>query len=195
MSMSLPYLLRHAAPVQKRGPLAALQRAETILPAPAKCSSPRKSRGSVKAANTLRLRRQTARVLELLQVENLPEDIIPKRTPSAMNTWESKYASILQVRKLAKEIEDYDAQLITLELPGGVKYTPDFVVRHIGKIEIVEIKGFCRARGIMAYKLARAIFPQYEFRMLKKERGAWVDVRLNGVGFTKGTNGKAENIG
>lgn len=56
---------------------------------------------------------------------------------------------------------------LTLHLPSGVKYTPDFVFEDDGKVYLAEVKGGyhlpTHGRSVMAFKIACAEFPMFGF--------------------------------
>lgn len=58
-------------------------------------------------------------------------------------------------------------EALTLHLPGGVKYTPDFVFENEGKVYLAEVKGGYRlpthGRSVMAFKVACSEFPMFGF--------------------------------
>lgn len=58
-------------------------------------------------------------------------------------------------------------EALTLHLPGGVKYTPDFVFENEGKVYLAEVKGNYRlpthGRSVMAFKIACSEFPMFGF--------------------------------
>jgi hypothetical protein len=68
---------------------------------------------------------------------------------------------------------------ITLRLPSGTKYTPDFLVigdADLGKIiEIWEVKGphIHSAASLRAFKEARSAFPFWKFKFAQRRNGAW----------------------
>ncbi len=71
---------------------------------------------------------------------------------------------------------------ITLRLPSGTKYTPDFVVigadagLWLGRIlEIWECKGphIHSAASLRAFKEARSAFPFWAFKFAQKRSGVW----------------------
>lgn len=56
---------------------------------------------------------------------------------------------------------------LTLHLPSGVRYTPDFVFEDDGKVYLAEVKGGyhlpTHGRSVMAFKIACAEFPMFGF--------------------------------
>ncbi|MFM0165685.1 DUF1064 domain-containing protein [Paraburkholderia sediminicola] len=94
-----------------------------------------------------------------------------------MNKTEAAYEKALADRKHAGEIVWYAFEAITFVLPGGVRYTPDFVVQlATGEIEIHEVKGYWEEDARQKIKIAQGAFP---FRFIgirkrpKKEGGGW----------------------
>lgn len=92
-----------------------------------------------------------------------------------MNGTESAYEKVLAERKRAGEIVWYAFEAITFVLPGGVRYTPDFVVQLAsGEIEIHEVKGHWMDDARQKIKIAQGLFP---FRFLavigKRKKKVW----------------------
>lgn len=70
-------------------------------------------------------------------------------------------------------------ETITLRLPGGSRYTPDFTVFRVNAgILMVETKGMYRlgsaGRSHMAFNEAMAAFPEYAFRFAQKTPSGWI---------------------
>lgn len=94
-----------------------------------------------------------------------------------MNGLESKYAAMLEDRKIAGEIAWYKFEGITLKLADNTRYTPDFAVMlSDGVMEMHEVKGFWRDDAKIKIKVAAEMFP---FRFVsarnvsKKSGGGW----------------------
>jgi hypothetical protein len=92
-----------------------------------------------------------------------------------MNGTESAYEKVLAEHKRAGEVIWYAFEAITFVLPGGVRYTPDFVVQLAsGEIEIHEVKGHWQEDARQKIKIAQGVFP---FRFLaivgKKKKGVY----------------------
>lgn len=67
---------------------------------------------------------------------------------------------------------------ITFRLPGGSRYTPDWVTFDDGIVTVYEVKGSYRfpsqGRALTAWREARAAFPFVSFRWFcKKKDGEW----------------------
>lgn len=66
-------------------------------------------------------------------------------------------------------------EAITLRLPSGVKYTPDFVFEYGGKVYLAEVKGGYRlpthGRSVMAFKVACSEFPMFRFVFAELRNG------------------------
>ena len=67
---------------------------------------------------------------------------------------------------------------VTLRLPGGSRYTPDFMRVHDGIIELHEVKGTYRlgshGRARTAFCEAAAAFPMFRFLWAERlENGGW----------------------
>lgn len=70
-------------------------------------------------------------------------------------------------------------EAVTLHLPGGSKYTGDFLVTcpQIGMPVICEVKGSYRlqshARAATAFKTACAVYPEFTFCWAEQEKGGF----------------------
>ncbi len=53
-----------------------------------------------------------------------------RHVPGLMNATESRYADILQARKLSGEIVEWLFESVTLKLAADCRYSPDFMVLH-----------------------------------------------------------------
>lgn len=97
---------------------------------------------------------------------------------SGMNGTESEYASILEARRRAGEILEYQYEALTLKLADNTRYTPDFLVMTTcGDLELHEVKGgFIREDGWQKLKIAAGMFPFRFFlcqKLAKKDGGKW----------------------
>lgn len=86
-------------------------------------------------------------------------------------------------------------EAITLRLPGGSKYTPDWMtVDHVGfdfdgvkqsVVTLHEVKGSFRfpseGRALTAFREARVAFPMFRFVWYVKTRAGWVERHENPV--------------
>jgi len=101
------------------------------------------------------------------------------RSKDRMNKTEAEHAMLLEYRKRAGEIKDWGFERVTLRLPGGVRYTPDFDVLGVGgELEIHEIKGaYIRTDGMNKFKQAVEVFSGWTFKMFQKKEGAWTQIR------------------
>ena len=70
-------------------------------------------------------------------------------------------------------------EAITLRLPGGSRYTPDWLsVCSLGFVHLHEVKGSYRfpseGRALTAWREAKAAFPMFRFHWAKKAKaGVW----------------------
>ena len=98
-----------------------------------------------------------------------------------MNKTERAYSLQLDAGIASGEVLSWQFEAITLVLPGGVRYTPDFfVMRADRSILFVEVKG---AAAIFAddskakFRIASAVFPMFDFTavapMPKSRGGGW----------------------
>jgi len=64
---------------------------------------------------------------------------------------------------------------VTFRLPGGSRYTPDFMTSDDGVATFYEVKGSYRlhshARALTAFRECRAAFPMFRFRWFEKTSG------------------------
>lgn len=115
-------------------------------------------------------------------VNGRPVDAAPREPEHAwpkLNKTESRYAAALEARKLGGEIRDWKAQSLTFRLAYRTSYTPDFVVTLIdGSVLCVEVKGFLRDDAAVKYKLARQLFPAFQWRMVRWEKNQWMPVAI-----------------
>jgi hypothetical protein len=66
---------------------------------------------------------------------------------------------------------------VTLRLPSGTRYTPDFMVHQstTNMVEFWEVKGphIHNPGSIRAFKEARAAFPFWSFKFAQKSKDGW----------------------
>lgn len=103
-----------------------------------------------------------------------------RHKPGVMNGTESAYAEILQVRKLAGEIIDWQFEAVTFKLADDCRYTPDFQVQLAdGSLEYVDAKGGgpIDPKSLVKIKCAAEKFWQFQFaieqKLAKKHGGGW----------------------
>ncbi len=104
-----------------------------------------------------------------------PQIRLPKF--SQPNKTEAEYAELLK-REFPEAQIIYEG--ITLHLPSGTRYTPDFTIwtkyfRQAQLALVVETKGphIHSAASLRAFKEARAAFPFLKFRFCQKIKGEW----------------------
>jgi hypothetical protein len=71
-------------------------------------------------------------------------------------------------------------ETLTFRLPGGSRYTPDFICWRLnGGIACFEVKGSYKlgshGRALTAFREARAAFPSVKFRWFEKSGGGFVE--------------------
>ena len=103
---------------------------------------------------------------------------VQKHTPGVMNKTEADYGALLEMRKVAGEIEDYHFESVTLKIADNCRYTPDFMVEfYDGHKEIHEVKGFWRDDARVKIKVAADKFRGFDFiavqKKAKKDGGGW----------------------
>ena len=104
-------------------------------------------------------------------------------------------------REMLHGIGKYEA--VTLHLPGGVKYTPDFLFERDGDTFLVEVKGSYRlpthGRSVAAFKSACAQFPMFVFLFaeLGKDGKTWTVGRYQDgreTGVVRGTANDLQEV-
>lgn len=101
--------------------------------------------------------------------------------PKPTDKWNWSYAQFLELEKQSGRIKWWWYEPFALWLPGEIRYRPDFMIQYPDgldrKVEFVEVKGWSRSirAAINRYKTAAALFPCFDWRMVKRERGGWVD--------------------
>lgn len=81
-----------------------------------------------------------------------------------MNATEARYAARLEAERLAGEVLAWHFEALTLRLPGGTRWTPDFLVRRADQVELVDVKGGPRkldqpAQRVKAREVAAMVEP------------------------------------
>ena len=94
-----------------------------------------------------------------------------------MNGTESRYASLLEVRKRAGEIQWYAFEMVTIKLAADTRYTPDFCVMIAnGELEFHETKGRMQDDALAKIKVAARLFPARFYLIYAKPKklgGGW----------------------
>ena len=100
--------------------------------------------------------------------------ILPKpmrTTPKKkMNDTEKRYGKYLKGLMLINEIEYYLFESIKLRLADNTTYTPDYFIVYKDRLAFHEVKGFWRDDARVKYKVARAMFPWFEWKVVKWEK-------------------------
>ena len=110
-------------------------------------------------------------------VTRMPSPRYPVPKTDRMNTLESRYArEVLEVRKLAGEIESWKFEALKFRLADSTFYTPDFMVHFKDHIEMHETKGLWREDARVKIKVAAEMFPMFRFIAVQWHRKskAWV---------------------
>lgn len=104
----------------------------------------------------------------------------PPKQRGRMNKTEERFeSSVLQVRKLAGEIDSWEYEKLKFRLADGAYYTPDFVVYLAdGTIEIAEVKGSAgwEEAARVRMKVAAEQFPRFGwcgYTEAKRRRGVF----------------------
>lgn len=107
--------------------------------------------------------RAVARSVEPTKPEKLPGRFKSK--------WEADYAQRLGTLAIAGAIEYWGYETIKLRLATGAWYTPDFVVRINGRLEVREVKGFWREAARVRIKVAAEQFPWLPIHIVRYVNG------------------------
>ena len=107
-----------------------------------------------------------------------PHDVAQEKKPALrqrrgpkLNKTEAAFEAYLKARY---DVEDWvlGSQNITLQLGNGVRYTPDFnafASRGDMRPMFWEVKGFMRDDAGVKLKVAAALYPQFDFALVKKQ--------------------------
>ena len=100
-------------------------------------------------------------------------------TPTYASRWEQQYADELEKLRLVGEILGWRYEPFKLRLGKGWKttYAPDFMVLlPDGLIELHEVKGFWREDARVKIKVAAALYPEFRFVAVTKDKNqpGWV---------------------
>lgn len=104
-----------------------------------------------------------------------------RHKPGEMNLTESRFAELLQARKLCGEIIEWMFESTTLKLAEDCRYTPDFLVLHIDcTMEFVDVKGSgpMDEKSRVKVKCAAEKFFCFKFTIAKQR------TKKNGGGFS-----------
>lgn len=96
---------------------------------------------------------------------------------------ELAYDQYLAALKFAGEITDFHYHGVVFMIPGGQKYTPDFLVHtKQGNPEIHECKGSLKMKnardGITRLKVAAGTFKCFDFKLVYRRKGQWEIVSI-----------------
>jgi len=94
-----------------------------------------------------------------------------RHKPGEMNLTESKYADMLEARKLAGEIQTWEFERYTFKLADDTRYTPDFAILFAnGSMEFIDAKGGgpIDPKSLVKVKCAAERFPQFLFVIEQK---------------------------
>jgi len=107
----------------------------------------------------------------------------PPGWPKPSDKWNAAYAQFLEKEKQAGRVAYWWYEAFSLWLPGQVRYRPDFLIQYPDglerKLHFVEIKGFSRnvRDGITRYKIAAALFPCFDWSMMKRKGNEWEEYK------------------
>jgi hypothetical protein len=104
-----------------------------------------------------------------------------RHKPGEMNKTEQAYADMLQARKLAGEIIEWQFEAVTFKLAADVRYSPDFcIVLSDHTIEFIDTKGGGPQdpKSRVKIRCAAEKFPWFAFaieqKQAKSKGGAWI---------------------
>jgi hypothetical protein len=96
-------------------------------------------------------------------------------TIDGMNKLESLYArEELEVRKMARIIDEYRFEAVKLRLAHNTFYIPDFMITIDNLIEFHEIKGHWEDDARVKIKVAAEMYPEFTFIAVQRKKGIWV---------------------
>lgn len=98
-----------------------------------------------------------------------------RHTGEGMNSLEARYVyEILEEEMRSGDIQCWFFESFRLRLAPKTFYTPDFmVIKKGGAVAFKEVKGFLREDASIKFKLAREIYPFFEFEMWSRNGGVW----------------------
>jgi hypothetical protein len=92
-----------------------------------------------------------------------------------MNKTETRYASMLEGRRIAGELLRYEYEAVTFKLADDCRYTPDFfVITQAGGVEFHEVKGaHIWEDARVKIRVAARNFDCFTFYMAQYKAGEW----------------------
>jgi hypothetical protein len=112
---------------------------------------------------------------------NLSKDKTRDKPKNRMNKTEVRYEQeVLKVLQHTGEIDWYWFESIKFRLADRTWYTPDFMIVSGGDRNwtAVEIKGFLRDDAAVKFKVAREMYPQIKWEMLRYRKGQWENIKI-----------------
>ena len=86
------------------------------------------------------------------------------------SSWERRFAELLEFRRTAGEIKSWQYEPITLKLPGGVRYTPDFLITDLDDwLSIVEVKGVLKDSARIKLRQAVELYPSFRWYVVRDD--------------------------
>ena len=109
------------------------------------------------------------------------------KTRGDMNATESKFAELLEVRRLTGEIAGWWFEPMAFRLADRTTYTPDFMVLlNDGTLELIDTKVYWHGKGgkkgragweedaRVKVKIAAEMYPLFTFKGAVLKDGAWI---------------------
>lgn len=134
------------------------------------------------------LERKTRRSEEKTKNERTIDAMVKKNDGIKLNGWEENFARWLESERVRRNLAigshwgerdvirvcGWGAQRISLRLPSGSWYRPDFDVDaydpvvDVRRTRFVEVKGFLREKSRLKLEAAAAAYPQFDFYIAYK---------------------------
>ena len=90
-----------------------------------------------------------------------------------MNGLETRFAELLQQRKLAAEIVEWKYEAVKLRLGEKCFYEPDFMVIENDQVVFYETKGHWEDDARVKIKAVANQYPWFRFVAVRFDRGEW----------------------
>lgn len=102
---------------------------------------------------------------------------------------EARFAQYVEILRRLVELEHYWYEPVTFKLPGGVRYTPDFLIQRgsvgpsyqrSGRMEFHEVKGHHKNKrdSLTRLKIAAALHPWARWCLVEWQGGRWKETWL-----------------
>ena len=96
-----------------------------------------------------------------------------------MNKTEALYSVELEWQQREGTIRRWAFESLKFRLAKRTWYTPDFAVWLTdGRLRLVEVKGFLRDDAAAKFKIAREMYAEFEWLMVRRVKGHWEEVPI-----------------